>query len=34
MNRTVTTAGQPLPDGPPYDVTVIGAACGRHRDRP
>ncbi|MFD7718804.1 NAD(P)/FAD-dependent oxidoreductase [Streptomyces sp. NPDC059814] len=25
MNRTVTTAGQPLPDGPPYDVTVIGA---------
>ncbi|MFG2600245.1 NAD(P)/FAD-dependent oxidoreductase [Streptomyces sp. NPDC048462] len=25
MNRTVTRAGQPLPDGPPYDVTVIGA---------
>lgn len=25
MNRTVTTAGQPLPEGPPYDVTVIGA---------
>lgn len=25
MTYTVTTAGQPLPAGPPYDVTVIGA---------
>lgn len=25
MTRTVTRAGQPLPDGPVYDVTVIGA---------
>ncbi|WP_406457530.1 NAD(P)/FAD-dependent oxidoreductase [Streptomyces sp. NBC_00876] len=25
MTQTVTRAGEPLPDGPPYDVTVIGA---------